>query len=277
VTRQEAALEVDPVRIQLIRSGLSSIVDEMCLAVVRTSRSSAVKEQMDFTTALCDRDGNVVAQGICIALHLGTLPDVIRTVLRHFPSLGPGDVAVLNDPYGGGTHLPDIYMVRPIFVEDELLAYAVVNMHHVDVGGRVAGSVAPDSTEIFQEGLRIPPLLYRRGGRLDESLRALLEANVRLPELVLGDLEAQENACVLAEQRLNELARRHGAATVSAYMTHLLDYAERMARAEIAGMPDGEFRFVDHLDDDGVGAEPVRIEVGVRIAGDEVSVDFSGR
>lgn len=270
------ASEHDPIQIQLIRSALTSIVDEMCLAIVRTSRSASVKEQMDFTTALCDRDGQVVAQGVCIALHLGTLPDVVRRVLSAFPNLQPGDVVVVNDPYSGGTHLPDIYMIRPIFVNGELFAYSVVNMHHVDVGGRVAGSVAPDSTEIFQEGLRIPPLLYRHNGDLDPCLITLIEANVRLPQLVLGDLEAQENACMLAEERLHGLIRRYGIETVRAYMTYLLDYAERMARSEIASMPDGRFSFVDHLDDDGVGVDPVRIEVCVTIQGDEITVDFEG-
>ncbi len=267
---------VDPVRLQLLRSALTSIVDEMCVAVVRTSRSSAVKEQMDFTTALCDAEGRVVAQGVCIALHLGTLPDVVRTVLDHFPAMAEGDVAIVNDPYSGGTHLPDIYMIRPIYLEGTRFGYAVVDMHHVDVGGRVAGSVAPDSTEIFEEGVRIPPILYRRGGELNESLIAVLAANVRLPELVLGDLEAQENACRLAEDRLRDVVARHGAETVREYMTHLLDYAERMARAEIAAMPDGEYFFVDHLDDDGIGNEPVRIEVRVHIHGDELTVDFEG-
>lgn len=267
---------VDAVRLQLIRSGLTSIVDEMCLAIVRTARSSAVKEQMDFTTAVCDADGRVVAQGICIALHLGTLPDVMRAVLDAFPDLGRGDVVIVNDPYSGGTHLPDIYMVRPIFVQGDRFAYGVVNMHHVDVGGRVAGSVAPDSTEVFQEGLRIPPLLYRAGGALDSALRSLIVSNVRLPEVLLGDLEAQENACALADMRVNELVLRYGAETLREYMDHLLDYAERMARAEIAAMPDGRFSFVDHLDDDGVGSEPVRIEVSVHIRGDELTVDFEG-
>lgn len=264
-----------PISLELFKNALSMITDEMSIAVVRTSHSNAVREMLDFSCAICDDRGRVIAQGLGLALHLGTMPDVVRGIHANGP-YEEGDVIAVNDPYNGGTHLPDIYLVRPIFNAGEMLGYSVVNMHHVDIGGRVAGSVAPDSTEIFQEGLRFgPEFLYRRGVP-NETLLRIIAANSRLPEKIIGDLKAQAAACLIGERGMLRLVERHGVEYVRRHMNAVLDYAEHMARAEITRLRDGTYDFVDYLDDDSITNQPVKLMVAVTVAGDRISVDFEG-
>jgi N-methylhydantoinase B len=233
---------------------------------------------MDYSTALCDRAGHMVAQGLTIPVHLGAVPDAMGAVLRRYGAdIRPGDVYCLNDPFEGGMHLPDIFVLRPIFHAGALQAWAVAICHHTDVGGRVAGSNASDSTEIYQEGLRLPPLKLHDRGAPNETLLRILEKNVRLPVRLLGDLRAQLAACHIAETAFLALIDKYGAEAVGRYMRGLIDYSERLTRAAIAELPDGDYAFEDWIDDDGVDygrAIPLRVKITVR--GDRVVADWTG-
>ncbi len=268
----------DPVTFELIKNALGAIVDDMALTIVRTAYSNVVRDNMDFSTGLCDRHGRLVAQGLTVPLHLGSVPDAMLSLIEELgPETGPGDVWLMNDPYRGGMHLPDIFVVKPIFsAADELVAYAVTIAHHTDVGGRVAGSNAADSTEIYAEGLRIPPVFLYKGGEPNRTLLQLLSSNVRLPEKVQGDLQSQLAACHLAETNFLELTDRYGVDEVDRYLETLLDYSERMTRAEIQAIPDGVYQFTDYIDDDGFDDQPIPICVKLTVAGDEIHADFEG-
>ena len=200
------------IELELLKNALESVVDEMALTVVRTAYSTNLKNSMDFSTGLCDPEGALVAQGLCLPLHLGSLPDGMAAVFNRYRGrIEPGDVFILNDPYEGGTHLPDIYLYRPIFVDGQILAFAAAIAHHTDIGGRVAGGNACDSTEIYQEGLRIPPLKLYEAGRPVQALFDIIERNVRVPRNALGDLRAQLAACHIAEREIHQLVESHGA------------------------------------------------------------------
>jgi N-methylhydantoinase B len=189
--------------------------------------------------------------------------------------LAPGDAVIMNDPYSGGMHLPDIFMFVPIFHGGALQGFSVVICHHTDVGGRVAGSNASDSTEIYQEGLRIPVMKLYDRGVINETLAGLIEINVRVPDRVLGDLYAQYAACQVGIREIGKLCDRYGAEMLQDYMAALLDYAETMTREEIRGWPKGTFRFVDHIDDDGMGSGPIPIEVAITVGEDSVVIDYA--
>jgi N-methylhydantoinase B len=269
--------ERDAVTIEVIKNALESITDEMAVTVMRTARSFVLKEAMDFSTALFSADGEMIAQGTCLPLHLGSMPEALRAVLRTFGNtLKPGDIYALNDPYDGGSHLPDIVLVKPVFLGDTLAGYATVLAHQTDIGGRVAGGNACDSTEIYQEGLRIPPVLLYTGGEPSDTLFRLIERNVRVPDKVLGDIRSQVAACLIGEREFLKLIARYGLGEFQVYCEELLDYTEKFTRAEIAALPDGEYAFADHLDDDGIDPEPITIQVKVTVAGDAITVDFGG-
>ena len=182
----------DPITFAVVKNAMDAIVDEVAYTVVRTARSEIVKDVMDYSAAICDANGEMVAQAKTIAQHLGAIPEAMAAVkARWGHGLAPGDAVVMNDPYSGGMHLPDIFMFYPVFVEGEILAWTVVICHHTDMGGRVPGSNAADSTEIYQEGIRIPPLKLYRARVMDDTLSAMIALNVRVPDIVLGDLRAQ--------------------------------------------------------------------------------------
>jgi N-methylhydantoinase B len=268
---------VDPITLAVMKSALDAIVDEMAYTVIRTARSEIVKDVMDYSAALCDARGRMVAQAKTIALHLGAVPEAMQTVLDQFAGdLHPGDVVILNDPYEGGMHLPDVFMFMPIFHGEALEGFAVVIAHQTDMGGRVAGSNASDSTEIYQEGLRIPAVKLYERGEPSRSVRRIIEKNVRVPDRVLGDLGAQYAACTVGEREFRALLDRHGPATARGYMAELLDYAERLTRSEIRRWPKGTFRFTDYLDDDGFSDDPVPIAVAITVHDDHLSVDYTG-
>jgi N-methylhydantoinase B len=268
---------MDPITRELIRTALESVVDEMALALVRTAYSPNLKSAMDLSSAICDPEGRLVAQGLTLPVHLGTIPDAMAAVLGRFGGrVRPGDSYILNDPYEGGTHLPDLVTVRPVFEGDDLLGFVCTVAHHTDIGGRVAGGNACDSTEVYQEGLRVPPIRLHRAGELNDDFVRMLEANVRIPVKVLGDLRAQLAASHIGEEGLRALVGRFGRDTVQAAFGELLDYSERLARVEIAGWPDGRYAFEDWLDGDGIDPEPIRIAVAVTVAGDQLTVDFAG-
>lgn len=271
-------MNVDPITFAVIKSGLDSIADDMAYTVVRIARSEIVKDVMDFSAALCAGDGQMVAQAKTIALHLGAIPEAMAAVLAKFDGdLHEGDVVIMNDPYHGGMHLPDIFMFVPIFHDGKRRAFAVVICHHTDVGGRVPGSNASDSTEIYQEGLRIPPLKLYARGVLDTTLEALIKINVRVPDRVWGDLSAQFAAAQVGKRGLEKLMQRYGADEVDAYMQELLDYAERMTRREIMAWPKGTYRFTDYIDSDGFSDTPIPIKVAITVNGDgTLLVDYTG-
>jgi len=271
-------MKTDPITLELYRNALFAIADEMAVTVCRTTYSGVLRDNMDFSTALVDADGRLVSQGLTIPLHLGSVPTAIEAVLEQFEDdIHPGDVFILNDPYAGGMHLPDIFVFKPIFAEDARVAFAAAVCHHADVGGRVPGSNASDSTEIYQEGVRIPPLkLYDRGAA-NETLFALLEKNVRIPVKVFGDLRAQLAACSIAEAQFLELVAAHGLATTRHYMTEVINHAERLARAAIEELPDGEWSFEDFIDDDGIDRErPIRLFCTVTKYHDSIKLDWDG-
>ena len=271
------ATTIDPVTFAVIKNGLDAIVDEMAYDVIRTARSEIVKDVMDYSAAICDSSGNMIAQAKTVALHLGAVPEAMGVVLAHYgDDLAPGDAVILNDPYQGGMHLPDIFMFMPIFHSDVLQGFTVVICHHTDVGGRVPGSNASDSTEIFQEGIRIPALKLFEKGEQNDTLIKLISQNVRLPDRVIGDLKAQFAACRTGAREMGKLFDRYGAETARDYFTELLDYAERMTREEIRKWPDGTYSFTDYVDDDGFTDEPLPIAIAITVHGDSVTVDYEG-
>jgi N-methylhydantoinase B len=267
----------DPVTFELIKNAVASIADEMAVTMVRTARSFVLKEAMDFSTALLNARGEMIAQGLCLPLHMGSIPAAMRTVLETFRDrIEPGDLFALNDPYEGGSHLPDVYLFKPIFLGDRLLGFSATIGHQADIGGRVAGGNACDSTEIFQEGLRIPPLKLFRRGEPNAALFALIERNVRIPSKVLGDIMAQVAACRAGEQQFLRLVEHYGRQELNDYLEELLDYTERLTRAEIAALPDGDYCFTDYIDDDGIEPDPIRIQVKITVDGERLTADFSG-
>jgi N-methylhydantoinase B len=249
----------------------------MAYTVIRTARSEIIKDVMDYSAALCDAEGRMIAQAKTIAQHLGAVPDAMQSVRAQFDGdLHPGDVVIMNDPYDGGMHLPDVFMFMPVFDGDGLAAFAVVIGHQTDMGGRVPGSNASDSTEIYQEGLRLPAVKFYERGVRSRTLARIIEKNVRVPERVLGDLGAQYAACKVGEREYLKLRRRYGAATTRAYQEALLDYAERLTRAEIRRWPKGRFTFTDHLDDDGFSDAPIPLTVAITVHDDHLTCDFTG-
>lgn len=268
----------DPIAFELFKNAIFSIADEMALTVFRTTYSGVLKDNMDYSTAFADADGRLVAQGLTLPGHLGSIPTALASIMRHFADdIHEGDVFILNDPFDGGMHLPDIFVFKPLYHQGRRLAFAATVCHHTDVGGRVAGSNASDSTEIYAEGLRIPPLKLYEAGRRNETIMAFIERNVRLPVRLFGDLRAQLAACHIAETQFADLVGRYGPETVTTYMAEIIDYAERLTRAALADLPDGEWSFEDWIDDDGVDyGKPVRLFVTLTKRGDHMVVDWTG-
>jgi len=268
---------LDPITFAVVKSALDTIVDDMAFTVMRTARSPIVRDVLDYSTTLCDADGQIVAQAKTVALHLGAVPDAIEEVLRLYrDDMNPGDVVIMNDPYAGGMHLPDIFMFMPIFFRDKLQGFSVVVAHHCDMGGRVPGSNASDSTEIYQEGLRIPPLKLFERGKKNTTLVQLIEKNVRVPDLVIGDIEAQLATCRIGEREYVRLFEKYGEADMKRYVAALLDYAETVTRQAIREWPRGTYRFTDHIDGDGFSDQPIPIQVAITVGDGELLVDYEG-
>lgn len=265
----------DPIKLEVYKNLFSSIAEEMGVTLCRTAFSPNIKERRDFSCAVFDGDGEMVAQAAHIAVHLGSMPLSVKSAIDRMP-MGPGDVVILNDPFSGGTHLPDLTMVSPVFPPGgrSPLFYVANRAHHADIGGISPGSL-PLSTEIFQEGVRIPPVRLVAGGVILKDVLNLVLANVRTPEEREGDLTAQIAANTIGERRLQEVCEKYGADEARRSMDALKLYAERMTRAAIAGIPDGEYAFEDFLDDDGIGSDPVRIAAKITVRGDSAVVDFT--
>ncbi len=268
---------IDPITFAVVKNAMDAIVDEVAYTVLRTARSEIVKDVMDYSAAICDRHGQMVAQAKTIALHLGAIPEAMAEVRRRYgEDLRPGDAVIVNDPYQGGMHLPDIFMFVPFFYQGEIEGFCVVICHHTDVGGRVPGSNASDSTEIYQEGLRIPVVKLYEEGRVNDTMERVIAQNVRVPDRVLGDLRAQYAACQVGVRELTRLLDRYGRADARRYFAELLDYAERLTREEIRGWPKGTFHFEDFIDDDGLSDDPIAVRVAVTVHEDRLSVDYTG-
>ena len=270
--------ELDPITFEVIKNGLDSLVDEMAITVMRTAYSGVVKDALDYSTAYCAADGQVIAQGLTIMLHLGSFPSAIEAVLSKFEgNINPGDVFILNDPYtSGGIHLPDVYIIKPVFTGGALHGFVGTVAHQTDVGGLVPGSNSTESREIYQEGLRIPALKLFDAGTPVEPIFDIIETNVRLPVEVRGDIRSQLAACDIGERALLELINRYGAQEIRRYSEALLEYSERRARQEISALPDGKYEFTDHIDADNIDEGPVTISVNMEIQGDEIFVDLEG-
>jgi N-methylhydantoinase B len=268
----------DPVTAELFRNAVTAIGDEMALTIYRTAYSGVLKNIMDYSTAVCDAKGRLVAQGLSLPGHLCSIPVALQAALRHFAgNIADGDILTLNDPYEGGMHLPDIFVFKPIFCDGAPIAYAATICHHTDVGGRVPGSNASDSTEIFAEGLRIPPLKLYERGKPNDTLFRIIERNVRLPGRVFGDLRAQLAACAIAERGMHDLLARHGAAGVRTLMDATMDHSERLTRHCLSELPDGEASFTDWIDDDQIDeGVPIKLVCTVRKRGDAMQIDWTG-
>ncbi len=269
---------IDPIRLEVLKNGFDTIADEMALILMRTAHSPIVRDSMDFSTAICDAAGQTLAQGVTTPMHLGSFYDAMRFLLQRYAGdTRPGDVFIGNDPYAAaGQHLPDIYIVRPLFFEGALVGWATTLAHHADVGGIVPGSNALGATEIYQEGLRLPFLKLMDQGRPNPAIWEIVALNVRVPDMVLGDLKAQEAACLAGEREYLDLFRRHGAPTMHRYIEALHDYAERLARAEITEIPDGTYRFTDHIDGLGEDPAPIVFQLALTVQGDTVLADWAG-
>ena len=275
---RETADGVDPVTLEVVRNAAAAVCEEMNATLVRTSYSPNIKERKDCSCALFDADGALVAQAENLPVHLGAMPFSVAAALESFPpeTLSPGDAVLLNDPYEGGAHLPDLTLVTPVFADGDLVALSANRAHHADVGGATAGSVGADSTEIYQEGLRIPPVKLRAGGEPNRAVYDLIERNVRTPEERRGDLRAQVAANETGADRVRELVGRYGADTYRAALEAVQDYSERRMAAELEALPDGEYRFEDVLDDDGCGTADLPVVATVTVDGDAVAVEFAG-
>jgi len=267
---------MNAIELELFRHLLVSIAEEMGVVLRRTSYSANIKERRDYSCAVYDARGETVAMGDHMPVHLGAMPLSVRAAREAF-DLEPGDVALLNDPFRGGTHLPDITAVAPVYTRGSRKpSFFLANRaHHADVGGMSPGSM-PMAREIYQEGIRIPPIKIQRAGKLDRHLLDLLLANVRTPVEREGDLMAQLAAIQRGGARLNELVGKYGLARVASNMRALQGYSERMMRAAIRSLPPGVYCFDDCLDNDGVSREAVKISVAITIGGGSAVVDFSG-
>ncbi|MGH2571881.1 MAG: hydantoinase B/oxoprolinase family protein [Actinomycetota bacterium] len=267
---------MDPVTLEITRNALAGVAEESGVALRRTAYSPNIKERVDCSAALFDPGGELVAQAEHIPVHLGSMPASVAAALERFPELGPGDQVLLSDPFAGGTHLPDWTLVAPVHRRGRLIGYAANRAHHADVGGSAPGSMPAGATEVYQEGLRIPPVMLWRGGEENEDLVALLLANSRTPAERLGDLRAQAGANHLAGERLIELADRLSEDLLLLAMDATKDHAERAVRAAIARIPPGRYRFEDAMEGDGIIDRDIPIRAEVLVEADRMSIDFSG-
>lgn len=277
----EAAEEMrglDPISLEVIRNRLSVIADEMELTLLKSAFSSIIKEALDASAAVFDGQGNTIAQASAIPTHLGSLIPAVRKIIELYSEeMREGDIFILNDPYNGGTHLPDVSVICPVFHHGRRVAFTASIAHHQDMGGKTPGSTPPDSTEIYAEGLIIPPLKLYRAGERNRDIFDFIRSNVRVPDMVVGDVEAQVACASIGRRRLLELCDEYTADVAVRAFEALLDHAERLTRDVLASAPQGKFEFTDYLDDNGIDHhQPVKIAVVVTFQDSSVHVDFTG-
>jgi N-methylhydantoinase B len=272
---------IDPARFEVVKNALASAAEEMKIVLAKTAYSPLLKASGDYSCGIFDAAGNMVAQGPDLPIHLGSMPDVVRRVVELFPDVTPDDVFIQNDPYQGGSHLPDVNVMVPAFHEGRLLGYGCVRAHWADIGSATPGSYGA-VTEVYGEGLRIPPVRLFRNGELDPGIAAIIFANVRQPAERLGDLRAQVAANRRAVARLGSLARKYGTDELVRIMAAILDYSETMMRAALRALPDGDATFAEVFDGDGVIGlgqtedETFTVRGTIRKRGDAITVDFAG-
>lgn len=272
---------IDPARFEVVKNALHAAAEEMKIVLAKTAYSPLLKVAGDYSCGIFDRAGNMVAQGPDLPIHLGSMPDAVKAIVAAFPDAAPGDVFIHNDPYQGGSHLPDVNVVAPAFVDGLLLGFGCVRAHWPDIGSATPGSYGA-VTEIYGEGLRLPPIRLYRDGVPDPAIEAIIMANVRTPSERLGDLRAQVAANRRAGQRLEALARKYGADELLRIMAAVLDYSEVMMRAALRALPDGEVIVTDTIDGDGILLEgqtedeqfTLRLKITKR--GDSIIADFTG-
>jgi N-methylhydantoinase B len=266
---------VDPVSLEVVGNYLVSSVREMCTTLRRAAYSTILRESLDCSTAIFDPKGQLIGQADHVPSHQGSLSLAARQVAREF-ELDPGDVVIMNHPYQGGTHHPDIMIFKPVFHRKELVAITGALGHQIDVGGRSPGSVSTDARDVFEEGIMIPPMkLYRRGNLVPEIME-MIGANIRVPSKTLGDIRAEIAAVNVGERRFQELAEKHGNKALRGILAALLDRSEALMRQDLRKLPNGTYRAEGFLDDDGIGDDPVRIAVAVTLKDGDVTVDFDG-
>jgi len=266
-------MEINPILLEVFKNRFSSIAEEMGIILQKSSFSSNIKERKDFSCAIFDKNGNLIAQAAHIPVHLGSMPMSVKSVIENV-EFQEGDMVILNDPFKGGTHLPDITIVAPIFYDGELLFYVANRAHHADIGGVSAGSM-PIAESIFQEGLIIPPVKLVKNWEIDKDVLNLIKNNVRTPQEREGDFLAQISANKVGINRLNELLDKYGKDTVLFYSNALLDYTEKIMKNFVKNIPDGIYSFTDYIEDDGLGNKDIKISVDITIKNDKVVVDFS--
>ncbi len=272
-------MAIDLITLEVLRNKFDVIADEMEITLLKSAYSSIVKEGLDASAALFTPGGETIAQAASIPIHLGSLVPAVERILEEFPPecASEGDVYIMNDPYDGGSHLPDIVIAAPIIYQGATVALSTTMTHNQDVGGKTPGSVPTDATEIFQEGLRLPPLKFYEAGEPNHTLHAILRKNVRIPDILMGDLHGQVAAGNVGKQRFIELLDAYGADSVSAYIAELMDRAEAMTREKLSAIPDGAYTFADYLDNDGIDLDKrVTIQATVTINGSDVYCDFTG-
>lgn len=264
--------------LELLSNALGAIADEMAAAHVRAAYSSVVKDVLDFSTAVADGSGRVLAQGLSLALQLGAIPGFLRHLMRQMPDPRDGDVYLLNDPWSGGVHLPDLFFARPVFLEGDIepIAYVVIVTHVVDIGGRFPGSISPMAQTIWEEGLMIPLVPIVKSGVLDSSLLSLIAANSREPVKVLGDIRAALAGLEIGARQVLDVSERFGRERLPILMDELIEYSERVTRSALMKLPNGTGVAVDYLDDDGRGGKPVAFRCRVTKRDDRLKFDFTG-
>lgn len=268
----------DPITLEVMRNAFQSVAEEMGAALIRTALSTNIKDRRDCSTAVYTKEGSLVAQAEHIPLHLGLMPTVVKAVMAQYPpeKLDPGDTIVINDPYISGSHLPDVCLISPVYVGDRLVAILANLAHHVDIGGIAPGGMPANSSEIFQEGIRIPPVKLRKRGRVDEDILNLIACNVRTAFETRGDFQAQLAANNVGERRILELVSKYGVGQLERYMEEIIAYAERRMKTLLDAFPRGEFSFEDYLEGDGFSDDLITIKATVRTGDGRIVVDFGG-
>ncbi|MBM7855062.1 N-methylhydantoinase B [Desulfohalotomaculum tongense] len=273
-------INIDPFTLDIVKDSLTAIGDEMFYALARTSMSPIIYEVLDYASGLTDAKGNLLTQGNGVTGFIGLLTFMVKATLEKFNKEGdlkPGDIIIINDPYmGGGSHLSDVGLVMPIFYKGELVAFSANKAHWTEVGGKDPGSWTTDSTEIYQEGLQFPCVKLFEEGKVNQPLVDIIAANVRFPDLSLGDMWAQVAALRTGERRFIELCGKYGKDLVLASIDRLLEHGEQITRKELAKLPKGTFEAVDYIDDDGLGNGPLKVQVKVTITDDKFICDFTG-
>lgn len=270
---------LDLITVEVVRNKLEGIANEMQSTLLRSSFSPIVKEGLDASASLFMTNGDTLAQACAVPIHLASLIPIIKTILKTYPlnSMKEGDVYLMNDPYLGGTHLPDIGIIMPVFYKGQVIALSATMTHHQDVGGMTPGSIPTNATEIYQEGIRIPPLKLMIGGEINEPLVRLLKLNVRIPDVFMGDINAQIAACHIGARRICELTDVYGVEQLNEISNELLKRSESMTLAELRKIPNGTYHYVDFMDNDGIDLDKrVRIEVTIHVNDGQLHLDFTG-